>query len=296
MPFRPSFDCLWCGRPHETRAATDLEGWAQLCPDCLGRAGDNEFLRFRLHRALEDRAAAGGTSTRVSAVEASVAGGSTAGAPTAGAPTAGARAPAAVIPAIADEEDWLLRRGRFAHGPIHDAAWAAELDAAGRWLDALPLAGRILLLAPGSGWWAPLLATRGELTILDAVGGPLDRTRERLMAHGLRAHLHLADPWSIPPRDDPPADAAVVAFRLGDLPADPLAVRLAGVRTRLRPGGLLATIDPLDEPRSAGADGSPAPVRPVAADTLGPALNVAGFGSVEIATTGRFFVLGRATA
>lgn len=56
MPFRPRFDCLWCGTHHETRGRADLEGWAQLCPTCVGRAGDNEFLRFRLRRALEERA------------------------------------------------------------------------------------------------------------------------------------------------------------------------------------------------------------------------------------------------
>ncbi|HEU5320833.1 MAG TPA: class I SAM-dependent methyltransferase [Methylomirabilota bacterium] len=273
MPFRPTFDCLWCGRPHETRAATDLEGWAQLCPDCLGRAGDNEFLRFRLHRALEDRAAAGGPTV------------------------AGPPAPAADVPAITDEEDWLLRRGRFAHGPIHDAAWATELDAAGRWLDGLPLGERILMLAPGSGWWAPLLATRGELTVLDATGGTLDRTRERLVAHRLRAHLHEADPWSpAPGHGDPPADTVVVASRLGGLAADALGARLAAVRTRLRPGGLLAVIEPLPEPRSRGTDGSPAPAAPVAPDALEAALHAAGLAAVEVTSTGRFFVLGRATA
>ena len=57
MPFRSTFACLWCGRRHQVRALGDLEGWAQLCPDCLGHAGDNEFLRFRLKRALTERAA-----------------------------------------------------------------------------------------------------------------------------------------------------------------------------------------------------------------------------------------------
>ena len=55
MPFRAAFDCLWCGTHHETRDRTDLEGWAQLCPECVGRVGDNEFLRFRLRAALEER-------------------------------------------------------------------------------------------------------------------------------------------------------------------------------------------------------------------------------------------------
>ena len=59
MAFRSSFDCLWCGTHHATRRPGDIEGFAQLCPDCVGRAGDNEFLRFRLKRALEERARAG---------------------------------------------------------------------------------------------------------------------------------------------------------------------------------------------------------------------------------------------
>ena len=29
MPFRESFDCLWCGRQYGVRDPADLEGWAQ---------------------------------------------------------------------------------------------------------------------------------------------------------------------------------------------------------------------------------------------------------------------------
>ncbi len=64
MPFRATFQCLWCGRPHQTRGPTDLEGWAQLCPDCLGRAGENAFLRFLLKRALAERAESGASTRR----------------------------------------------------------------------------------------------------------------------------------------------------------------------------------------------------------------------------------------
>lgn len=39
------------------RDPDDLEGWAQLCPACLGRAGENGFLRMRLRTALAERAA-----------------------------------------------------------------------------------------------------------------------------------------------------------------------------------------------------------------------------------------------
>jgi SAM-dependent methyltransferase len=276
VPFRASFDCLWCGRPHRARGPDDLEGWAQLCPDCLGRAGDNGFLRFRLHRAIAERAAAARPAT---------------------APLASDPSPSPSPPpdrTVDDEEDWLLRRGRFAHGPIHDAAWAAELDAAGRWLDGLAIGGRIVELAPGSGWWTPLLATRGELTVLDTRAPALDRARERLVAHGLRAHLHTGDPWSTP--EAAPADAVVIAFRLGAVPPARLPALLGGVRGRLRSGGLLAVIEPLAEPRSDGLDGSPAPVVAVDPDTIRDALREAGFEGVDVVGTGRFFVLARATA
>ena len=97
-------------------------------------------------------------------------------------------------------DDWYLRRGRYARGAIHDAAWHAELDSAGRWLDALPWGGEIVELAAGTGWWSPLLASRGELSLYDASPAALDRARERLVAHDLRAHLHVRDAWAEPDR------------------------------------------------------------------------------------------------
>lgn len=60
MAYRATFDCLWCGRRHRAADADDLTGWAQLCPACLERAGTNPFLRYRLRRAIGDRAAARG--------------------------------------------------------------------------------------------------------------------------------------------------------------------------------------------------------------------------------------------
>lgn len=292
MPFRASFDCLWCGRPHTTREPDDLEGWAQLCPDCLGRAGDNAFLRFRLRQALAERAAGPRPVSGARAAAGETAAPSTPAAPAVLSNPPPAAPSGAIEPAVDDEEDWLLRRGRFAHGPIHDAAWSTELDAAGRWLDGLPLGGRILELGAAAAWWAPLLATRGELTVIGAPAA-LDRTRERLLAHGLRAHLHEGDPWS-PPVDEP-ADAAVVGFGLGGLDATSLAGRLAGIREHLREGGLLATLDALAEPRVGGVDGAPGPAAALMPDALTAALERAGFRAVRVETTGRFFVLGRAT-
>jgi len=288
------FACLWCGRPCQPRAADDLETLARLCPDCLGRAGDNPFLRFRLRSALEARAA-----TRRPPPEP----GPTASAETDLVPYYEARA--------AEYDDWYLRRGRYAHGPVHDLVWQMELDAATTWLDGLPVGGEIVELAAGTGWWSALLATKGQLHAYDAVAAPLDRARDRLLAHGLRAHLHLRDAWE-------PADRAVDAlftgFWLSHVPRTRLAEFLGVARGWLRPGGTYAAIDSLPDQASGTRDRLPAPgpdlsrrrladgrefVIPkihYAPGELAAALEAAGFVRVEVRTTGRFFLLARATA
>jgi SAM-dependent methyltransferase len=306
MPFRTTFDCLWCGTAWSTRGPDDLEGWAQLCPDCLGKAGTNPFLRNRLRTAIAERGAGSGIATAV------------APAPPAALPIAPpprAAAPdtdpmVAYYEARAPEyDDWYQRRGRYARGPIHDTAWHAELDAAGRWLDALPIAGRIVELAAGTGWWSPLLAGKGELTLYDAAPATLDLARERLVAHRLRAHLHVRDAWAEPEGD--PADAVFTGFWVSHVERERLAGFLGLVTRWLKPGGRYALIDSLPDAASGAAD-HPAPLddrsvrrlddgrefeivkvyyRP---EELAMALEAAGFRDVEVTTTGRFFVLATA--
>ncbi len=260
MPFRATFDCLWCGASHATRSPDDLEGWAQLCPACVGRAGDNGFLRFRLRSALEERGRAR------SAVGSA----------------ASDRASPMPALAAAPSDEWYLRRGSHSHGAIEDATWLADLDAATLWLDGLPLAGRIVELGAGSGWWSPLLAGKGELWAYESSRDDRDRLRRRLVAHGLRAHLHPWDPWSEPPDR---ADAVFGAFLLGRVPPRAAAPFLERARRWLRPGGVFAFIEALP-----GAERD-APTDP---SRLEVALGDAGFTASELTTTSRFFVLGSA--
>jgi SAM-dependent methyltransferase len=304
LPFRATFDCLWCGSSYTTRTGADIEGWAQLCPDCVGKAGDNGFLRFRLRQALTERSAAAQ--------------------PVAETPGAGAVATAPPPPDIDVDrsmidyyearapayDDWYLRRGRYEHGAIHDAAWNAELDAAGRWLDALPWHGEIVELAAGTGWWSPLLASRGELSLYDASAAALDRARERLVAHGLRAHLHVRDAWAEPDRK---VDGVFMGFWLSHVARDRLSAFLELAHRWLKPGGRLAFIDSLPDPASGAADHpTPADDRSLRRlddgreftivkvyyepEQLMAALRATGFEGVDVSTTGRFFLLGSATA
>jgi ubiquinone/menaquinone biosynthesis C-methylase UbiE len=303
---RPTFDCLWCGRSWTTRSAEDLEGWAKLCPDCLGKAGENAFLRFRLRDALAARAASHSVGEGTVAVAAAAA-----------AAAAGPASPETNVEMVAyyearaaEYDDWYLRRGRYAHGPIHDAAWNAELDAAGRWLDELPIGGEIVELAAGTGWWSPLLASKGELWLYDAAEAPLERARERLVAHGLRAHIHLRDAWAEPDRQ---VDAVVLGFWLSHVERDRTAAFLELVHRWLKPGGTLAIIDSQPDPQSGAVghdpvvddratrrleDGREFTIVKVHRTTaeIRASLVAAGFEDPRAETTGRFFVLASSRA
>jgi SAM-dependent methyltransferase len=320
---QPTFACLWCGRSWTVRSPDDLEGFAKLCPDCLGKAGDNEFLRFRLRAALEARAALSAPATPAAGepVEAGRAG------PSGQAPLPSDPDMIAYYQARAPEyDDWYLRRGRYEHGPIHDAAWNAELDAAGRWLDNLPIAGRIVELAAGTGWWSPLLASKGELWMYDAAEAPLARARERLVAHRLRAHLHIRDAWAEPgaesadvssvdgsAADGSPADALFAGFWLSHVERARTSAFLELAARWLAPGGRIALIDSLPDLSSGAVDHEPpADDRSVrrlddgrefsivkvyrSVDEIAAAMRAAAFHDVEVTTTGRFFVLATAVS
>ena len=305
------------------RSPDDLEGWAQLCPDCVGKAGDNGFLRFRLRQALTERSAAarGGTT---GAAEAPTAEAPAAEAVTArgGTTTTEAPPPSGVgagpdqsmidyYEARAPEyDDWYLRRGRYERGAIHDAAWNAELDGAGRWLDGLPWHGEIVELAAGTGWWSPLLASKGELSMYDGTSAPLDLARERLVAHRLRAHLHVRDAWAEPDRA---VDALFTGFWLSHVPRALLDEFLGIARRWLKPGGTFAFIDSRFDPQSSAADHA-IPADDASASRLDDgrefrivkvyyepaelesALTRAGFDDPRVTTTGRFFLTGVAHA
>lgn len=285
MPFREAFDCLWCGRAWTVREPNDLEGFAQLCPDCLGKAGENDFLRFRLRAALAERAGSGtpaATDDLLAYYE--------------------ARAP--------EYDEWYLRRGRYDRGAIDNAAWNADLDLAGLWLDGLPIKGEIVELAAGTGWWSPLLAGKGELSLYDAVPATLERARDRLVAHGLRAHLHVRDAWAEPDRQ---VDAVFAGFWLSHVSRERIGEFLGIVGRWLKPGGIFAFIDSLPDPASGAADHPPPSgdrsTRRVAdgreftivkvfygREELEAALRDAGFAEAEVGQTPRFFLLGRASA
>jgi demethylmenaquinone methyltransferase/2-methoxy-6-polyprenyl-1,4-benzoquinol methylase len=166
-------------------------------------------------------------------------------------------------------------------------------------------------LATGTGWWSPLLAGSGELWCYDAAEAPLELARQRLVAHDLRAHLHVRDAWAEP---EFTADALFMGFWLSHIPRPRLGAFLALARRWLVPGGRIAFIDSRYDPSSSAVDHRPGPdVTTVertlddgrtftipkvfyAHDELEAALRIAGFEAPVVGSTARFFLLGTAVA
>lgn len=295
MTFQREFNCLWCGRLHRTRSDSDLEGYALLCPDCVGRAGENEFLRFRLREGLRIRGEA-------------EAGSSVAVAP---ARTADEELRVYYAQRAGEYDDWFLRKGRYSRGAIADTAWAADMDTATLWLDAQPLKGEIVELAAGTGWWSPLLAQKAStLWLYDINEEPLEFARQRLVAHGLAAHIHVRDAWAEPDRQ---VDGLFCGFWLSHVPRARLGDFLALCRRWLKPGGRMAFIDSRRDPESSAID-HPQPENDMSVrklddgqmftivkvywqpEELEAALLAAGFVEPHVTTTPRFFLVGEATA
>jgi demethylmenaquinone methyltransferase/2-methoxy-6-polyprenyl-1,4-benzoquinol methylase len=277
--FHASFNCLWCGQPHTTRTPDDLEGWAQLCSSCVGRAQDNEFLRYRLRDGLRRRTEA--TEARRADNQALK-------------DYYAARAP--------EYDEFYVGDWR---SPLDRAVFDADLDAATLWLDDLPINGEIVELAAGTGWWSPLLAQKGELSLYDVSDEVLVRARDRLVAHGLRAHIHVRDAWAEPDRK---VDAVFCGAWLSHVRRNRLPEFLAVVRRWLKPSGIFAFIDEAGQPGYTPIvdehqarelkDGRQFEIVKIyyEPDELEAALRDAGFAQVEVKTTSRYFLLGRASA
>ena len=277
MPFRRRFDCLWCGTSWTTRADDDLEGWAALCPECLGKADENGFLRSRLRAALRERAAA---AMAVAGTEVD---------PAAGVPGA---ASAGAATAAGDWEDWYLRRAPYSRGPVHDGPWAMELDEVTRWLDALAISGTIVELGAGMGWWTGLLAEKGELWVYDANGDSLDAARTRLLAHGLLAHLHERDRLAKP---DKLVDVVFAAYLLGAAPSDEaLDVALERTLGWLKPGGRFVFVEAQASGTRTSVQAPGGRLRAWDAEALGGHLVASGFDTVDVGGTRTAFVYGEA--
>jgi SAM-dependent methyltransferase len=205
-------------------------------------------------------------------------------------------------------DDWYLRRGRYSHGPAEDEAWRANLDAAADWLGRRAFHGRIVELAAGTGWWSPMLARMGELTLLDAAPEPLEIARDRLAEASLVAEFKVCDAWAEPIGA---ADGLFTGFWISHIDRSRLDEFFALALHWLAPGGRLAFVDSRPDSASSAQDhrppeedvqvrrlhdGSTFRVRKIFYEPaeLADAMARAGFTDIRVEVTERFFVLGSA--
>ncbi len=205
-------------------------------------------------------------------------------------------------------DDWYLRRGRYAHGEAADAAWVRELEQMRAWLSSVAMSGEIVDLAAGTGWWSPVLCGKGSVSLYDASPETLSFARIRLGDLGLEAGYEVRDAWGEPDRT---VGGVFTGFWLSHVARERLAEFLALMRSWLDEGGIYSFIDSMRDPESGASnhwppqddvqvrrldDGSTFRVRKVyyAPAELEAALGEAGFRDIEVGTTDRFFVYGRA--
>jgi ubiquinone/menaquinone biosynthesis C-methylase UbiE len=153
---------------------------------------------------------------------------------------------------------WDRLRGRLRPRPC-PCALAAWLDVSGRCLVASPRrvltdfgigSGQTVVeIGPGTGFYSVEAARRvgsgGRLLCLDLQEPMLGRTRARVAAARLRAHVVQADALALPLRSGS-ADHVFLVTVLGELPDRPTA--LAEIRRVLRPGGHLSVSEQLPDP------------------------------------------------
>lgn len=140
-------------------------------------------------------------------------------------------------------DEWWQRLGRYDHGPEATQRWFAEVAEVEAALESARLAGDLLELACGTGWWTERLArTARSLHCVDASPEAIALNRARLAGAGLPPpDYEVADLFAWQPARA--FDAVFFSFWLSHVP-DTLFDRFwALVASSLKPGGRVFFVD-----------------------------------------------------
>lgn len=153
-------------------------------------------------------------------------------------------------------DEWLLRQGRYDHGPEANARWHAEVaevvGALDSFLNERPIAS-MLEIAAGTGLWTQRLAPAVQrLTALDAAPETLALNRERLGALASRVTYTTADIFTWSPAER--YDAIFFSFWLSHVPPERFDGFWANVRDWLAPDGRVFLVDSSYELSSTARD------------------------------------------
>jgi demethylmenaquinone methyltransferase/2-methoxy-6-polyprenyl-1,4-benzoquinol methylase len=151
-------------------------------------------------------------------------------------------------------DEWWQRQGRYDRGAKATARWRDEVAQVSQALDDLHLAGDVLELACGTGWWTERLA-RGAatLTCVDASPEALAINRARLAGAGLALPRYVeADLFAWAP--ERAYDVVFFSFWLSHVPPERFDRFWGTVAEALKPGGRAVLIDSLPDETSTAHD------------------------------------------
>jgi demethylmenaquinone methyltransferase/2-methoxy-6-polyprenyl-1,4-benzoquinol methylase len=154
----------------------------------------------------------------------------------------------------AEYDEWWQRQGRYDRGLEATTRWREEVAQVERALDGLGLAGDVLELACGTGWWTERLARgAGTLTCLDASPEAMEINRARLVGAGLMLpHYVEADLFAWTP--DRAYDVVFFSFWLSHVPPERFDRFWGAVAQALKPGGRAVLVDSLPDETSTARD------------------------------------------
>ena len=148
-------------------------------------------------------------------------------------------------------EQWILREGRYAHGPEADAAWHREMAELQQFAGSLTDAS-VFEVASGTGWWTRLLAARNRVIASDYAPEMLDEARRRDEDH-LPLGRCRADAYRLPAGDGS-VDACMFGFWLSHVPIARSQEFIGEAARIVRPGGWIVLVDSKQAEHSGASD------------------------------------------
>ena len=148
-------------------------------------------------------------------------------------------------------EQWILREGRYAHGPDADAAWHREMAELQRFVGTLTDA-RVFEVAAGTGWWTRLLARHNRIVASDYAPEMLTEARRR-DGDDVPLGRCRADAYKLPVGDGA-CDACMFGFWLSHVPVARSAEFIREAARIVRPGGWIVLADSRQAEDSGASD------------------------------------------
>ena len=152
-------------------------------------------------------------------------------------------------------DEWFLRQGRYDRGPAHREVWLREVAVIEAALNETLTSGDVLELACGTGLWTSRLADRHRRVMaVDASPEAIAINRERVKSN--RVEYVVADlfNWTPPPEA---FDAIFFGFWLSHVPRERFDAFWAGVKTAVKPDGVVFFVDSLLDQTSTARNHDP---------------------------------------